>query len=84
MDSPYPRDAVERAFDVVRRWNATELQQHVGTEIGREVMGLFGALARSSYPDASDAERSKAVHLMVVAWLLRGQLSPAPAPSSAP
>jgi hypothetical protein len=74
MEDRYSEAQVQRAFDVVRQLDAKQLESRVRAEIGAEVLGIFGALAKTSYPKASADEISKAIHLMVLSFLLRNEL----------
>jgi hypothetical protein len=74
MDERYSEAQVQRAFDIVRKWDATQLEARVRADMGSEVMGLLGALARNSYPNADEDELSRVMHLMVLSFMLRGEL----------
>lgn len=67
----------KRALAAVQRvqaLEADELDRRITEEIGNPLLGMFGALAKSISDDESARATAERVHLMVLAFLIRGEL----------
>jgi hypothetical protein len=62
------------ALQTVQSMTAAQVGAGVDGEIGGDLLGVLHALARASAPDADDEDVARRVHLMVLAWLLRGHV----------
>ena len=70
----------------IQSLNGPQLEQRVRAEVGDPMLAFFALLAKSTSPQDDDAQIARKVHLMVLAYLIRGELhgSPKPAPKAAP
>ncbi|MEW5848326.1 MAG: hypothetical protein AB2A00_05905 [Myxococcota bacterium] len=82
MSAPDEARALE-ALKTVQSIPAKDLDQLVTDEIGQSLLGVFAAMARAMGPDDDRQETARKVHLMVLAYLMRGELDSAPKKSPA-
>jgi hypothetical protein len=69
----YSEAQVQAAFDLIRTSNAAEFARRVQTDAGAEGPGVFGPPAATG--SAAVAAKARAVHLMMLAFLLRDELT---------
>lgn len=74
---PVDREGALDALQAVQALGAKEIDAVVTREIGNELLGVFHALAKASAPGASDDDVARRVHLMILAWLVRGRIEEA-------
>lgn len=74
MAAPDENQALE-ALKAVQAITAEELNDLVTEEIGAPMLGVFSALVRASEEGLSDVDVARRVHLMVLGFLLRRELT---------
>ena len=70
-----------QALDLVGDLDAEELDARIDAEIGDNVLGVLSALAKASMPGIDSANHSRTVHLMVLSYLMRGEIERVMAPT---
>ncbi len=71
----YDQSQVVRALTAVGQLNATELDQRIEAEMGDQVLAALSALAQSQQKGPNPSgDPTRTVHLMVLAYLIRGEL----------
>lgn len=73
--SPPDEATARKAVDAVAVLNGAALDARIGSEVGDNVMAFFPALANRVMPEQGTAALAGKVHLMVLAYLLRGDLA---------
>jgi hypothetical protein len=76
---PVDREGALEALQAVQALSAQGIDDAVTAEIGEALLGVFHALARASAPGAADDDVARRVHLMILAWLVRGRIEDAQA-----
>ncbi len=64
----------KRAADAVASLSGAELDARIDDEVGNAVLSWFGAFCDRFAPERSADARAGNVHLMVLAYLIRGEL----------
>jgi hypothetical protein len=82
MLPPDEKTALE-AVKRVQSLSGPELEKRVHAEIGDPMLAMFVLLAKNLSPEDDDQAIGKKVHTMILAYLIRGELS-APAPVKGP
>ena len=70
MPSPSENKALE-ALRHVQSLDSKALNDAITAEVGTPMLGIFDTLARASLPEASKEQLHRAVHLMVLSYLMR-------------
>lgn len=73
--SPPDEAKAKKAVDAVAALDGVALDARIGNEVGDSVMAFFSAFANKVTPDTDPLRRAKTVQLMVLAYLLRGDLT---------
>jgi hypothetical protein len=72
-DEAHALAAVKR----VQSLSGPDLEKRVRAEIGDPLLAMFSLLAKNVAPTASDQDIAQRVHLMILAYLVREDLSKA-------
>jgi hypothetical protein len=65
------------AVKTVQSLSGPELEKRVRAEVGDPMLAFFSLLAKSVAPEEDDHAIAKRVHLMILAYLIRGELQSA-------
>jgi hypothetical protein len=71
------------ALKAVQNLDARQLDEAITAELGNPMLGVLDSLARALLPDLPDDKRHRAVHLMVLSYLMRCELEKADKPRKA-
>ncbi len=73
--SPPNEATARKAVDAVANLHGANLDQRIGAEVGDVVLAFFSAFASNVMPEPGADVLSRKVQLMVLAYLLRGDLA---------
>jgi hypothetical protein len=71
---PASVDSALEAMKTVQALDGRSLEARIQADIGTPMMAVFTSLARSMFPEDDDEVVARKVHLMVLAYLLKGEV----------
>jgi hypothetical protein len=74
MHAPDEANAMA-ALNRVQSLTTHDFDRRISGEIGKPLLGIFYALARSIDPEADSEALAKRVHLMVLSYLMHAELA---------
>ena len=72
------------AVQKIQALSGPDLEKRVRAEIGDPMLAFFALLAKSTSPGEDDHAIAKKVHLMILSYLIRGELQGSAKPAAPP